>query len=146
MMHGRLDAETRDEIMNRFRDGLIDVLVATTVIEVGIDIPNATTIVIEQADRFGLAQLHQLRGVGRGDHQGLCVLVADPVTDDGLARMDAITETDDGFRIAERDLQLRGPGELFGARQSGIAALQGRPTTGRPTVASGGKKGRRLVD
>ena len=111
--------------MERFRDGAIDVLVATTVIEVGIDVPNATMIVIEQADRFGLAQLHQLRGrVGRGEKPGLCVLIADPVTEDGEARLEAIVSTDDGFRIAELDLEIRGPGELVGSRQSGLPPFQ----------------------
>lgn len=120
-MHGRLRAHERDAIMTRFRAGELDVLVCTTVIEVGVDVPGATTIVIEDADRFGLAQLHQLRGrVGRGDKPGLCVLVADAVTDEGRARIEAMVETDDGFRIAERDLAIRGPGELFGTRQSGM--------------------------
>ncbi|MCH2135637.1 MAG: ATP-dependent DNA helicase RecG [Phycisphaerales bacterium] len=120
-MHGRLKAAQRDEIMDRFRQGELDVLVCTTVIEVGVDVPGATMIVIEDADRFGLAQLHQLRGrVGRGDKPGLCVLVSDPTTEEGRARLEAMVETDDGFRIAERDLAIRGPGELFGIRQSGM--------------------------
>lgn len=120
-LHGRMSAAERDEVMHRFRDGELDVLVATTVIEVGIDVPNATMIIIEQAERFGLAQLHQLRGrVGRGDQPGLCVLVADPVTEDGAARIAAIVDTNDGFRIAQADLEIRGPGEFLGARQSGL--------------------------
>ena len=124
-LHGRMHASERDEIMHRYRAGDIDVLVATTVIEVGIDVPNATMIVIEQAERFGLAQLHQLRGrVGRGDQPGVCVLVSDPVTEDATARLDAIVGTDDGFQIAQADLDIRGPGEFLGARQSGLAPFK----------------------
>jgi ATP-dependent DNA helicase RecG len=120
-MHGRLEAPERERIMDQFRRGDLDVLVATTVIEVGVDVPEATLIVIEDADRFGLAQLHQLRGrVGRGDVSGTCVLIAEPTTDEGLRRIEAMVETTDGFRIAERDLEIRGPGELFGAKQSGM--------------------------
>jgi len=111
-VHGRMKSEDREKTMNAFREGNVDVLVATTVIEVGIDIANATIIVIEHADRFGLAQLHQLRGrVGRGSLPGVCALIASPTTSDA---------TTDGFRIAEKDLEIRGPGELFGAKQSGI--------------------------
>jgi ATP-dependent DNA helicase RecG len=120
-MHGRMKAAERDAIMDRFRAGEVDALVATVVIEVGVDVPNATVMVIEHADRFGLAQLHQLRGrVGRGPKGGVCVLVANPITDDGRARLEAIKSTDDGFKISELDLAIRGPGELFGARQSGL--------------------------
>ena len=120
-MHGRMKPEERDAVMDRFRAGEIDALVATVVIEVGVDVPNATVMVIEHADRFGLAQLHQLRGrVGRGPKGGVCVLVADPTTDDGRARIEAIRSTDDGFRVSELDLAIRGPGELFGAKQSGL--------------------------
>ncbi|MCP3902846.1 MAG: ATP-dependent DNA helicase RecG [Planctomycetes bacterium] len=121
-LHGRLDRDERDEIMGRFRDGQLDALVATTVIEVGVDVPRATVMIIEHADRFGLAQLHQLRGrIGRGARRGVCVLVADPTTEDAEARIAAIAGTTDGFEIAERDLEIRGPGELFGAKQSGMA-------------------------
>jgi ATP-dependent DNA helicase RecG len=124
-LHGRLKAATRDQVMGRFRAGLIDVLVATTVIEVGVDVPNATVMVIESADRFGLAQLHQLRGrVGRGAAASRCILIADPVTADAQARLAAIAETTDGFVLAEKDLELRGPGELFGARQAGAAPFR----------------------
>ena len=111
--------------MAAFRDGTLRVLVATTVIEVGVDVPNASLMVILGADRFGLAQLHQLRGrVGRGAAASTCVLVADPATEDGQARLDAVVGTTDGFVIAEEDLRLRGPGEVVGERQSGLARLQ----------------------
>jgi ATP-dependent DNA helicase RecG len=120
-MHGRMKPDERDAIMDRFRAGEIDALVATVVIEVGVDVPNATVMVIEHADRFGLAQLHQLRGrVGRGPKGGVCVMVAEPTTDDGRARIEAIRSTDDGFRVSELDLAIRGPGELFGSKQSGL--------------------------
>ena len=120
-VHGRMKSEDREKTMNAFREGNVDVLVATTVIEVGIDIANATIIVIEHADRFGLAQLHQLRGrVGRGSLPGVCALIASPTTSDAMERLKVIVETTDGFRIAEKDLEIRGPGELFGAKQSGI--------------------------
>ena len=120
VLHGRINRDERRRVMDDFRAGRIDVLVATTVIEVGVDVPNATMMVVEHADRFGLAQLHQLRGrIGRGERPSLCVLIGDPVSDDGTARINAMVATNDGFVIAEKDLEIRGPGELFGWRQSG---------------------------
>jgi ATP-dependent DNA helicase RecG len=117
LVHGRLKVEERDEVMRRFRSGEVNVLVATTVIEVGIDVPNATIMLIEHPDRFGLAQLHQLRGrIGRGAEESYCILLAEGVTPD---RLHAFAATEDGFRIAELDLAERGMGDLIGARQSG---------------------------
>jgi ATP-dependent DNA helicase RecG len=111
--------------MDRFREGAYDILVATVVIEVGVDVPNASCMVIEDAERFGLAQLHQLRGrVGRGEHQSYCVLLADPKTEDGVQRLDVMVRTTDGFEIAEEDLRLRGPGEFHGTKQSGLLKLR----------------------
>jgi ATP-dependent DNA helicase RecG len=125
LVHGRLKAEERDRIMRAFRDGALKLLVATTVVEVGVDIPNATVMVVEHAERFGLAQLHQLRGrVGRGAAAGYCLLVnRGPVSGLAAERLRAIEREHDGFKIAEADLRLRGPGELLGARQSGLADL-----------------------
>ncbi len=120
-LHGRLRTGTREHILQRFRSGLIDALVATTVVEVGVDVPNAAIMVVEHADRFGLAQLHQLRGrVGRGAKKSLCVLVADDPTDEARDRLGVLETTADGFVLAEKDFELRGPGELFGTRQSGV--------------------------
>jgi len=126
VLHGRMKVDERARAMEALREGRTQVLVATTVIEVGIDVPNATLMVIEDADRFGLSQLHQLRGrVGRGTAQSSCILVSDPKTEDGQARLDAMLETTDGFRIAERDLELRGIGELLGdRRQHGMSDLR----------------------
>jgi ATP-dependent DNA helicase RecG len=120
VLHGRMKVEERDRAMQALRAGAVDVLVATTVIEVGIDVPNATVMVIEDADRFGLSQLHQLRGrVGRGGHQSYCILVADPTTDEARARLEVMVETTDGFRIAQRDLEIRGVGEMIGLASRG---------------------------
>lgn len=126
-VHGRMKRDVRESIMDRFRAGKIDVLVATTVIEVGVDVPNANLMVIEHAERFGLAQLHQLRGrVGRGSggRKALCVFIADAKTDDAVLRMKAISETTDGFKIAEQDFLIRGMGKLFGTEQHGSMDLR----------------------
>lgn len=121
LMHGRLHSDEKDAVMRAFSEGSIHVLVSTTVVEVGVNVPNATFMTIYDAERFGLAQLHQLRGrVGRGEHQSYCVLIADPKTDEGKERMTSMTETNDGFRLAEKDLELRGSGDFFGKRQSGL--------------------------
>ncbi|HWA83560.1 MAG TPA: ATP-dependent DNA helicase RecG, partial [Fimbriimonadaceae bacterium] len=120
LLHGQMKPREKEEAMDLFRKAEIDVLVSTTVIEVGVDVPNASIMVIEDANRFGLSQLHQLRGrVGRGQWQSFCVLVAEAKSDDARARMDIMVATTDGFRIAEEDLKLRGPGELAGTKQSG---------------------------
>lgn len=121
LLHGRLPSEEKEDVMQKFRRNDIQILVATTVVEVGVDVPNATVMIIEHAERFGLAQLHQLRGrIGRGAQQSHCILVAPGrMTDDARARLETMVRTTDGFEIAETDLQLRGPGEFFGTRQSG---------------------------
>lgn len=122
LMHGRLSADEKDAVMRAFSEGTIQVLVSTTVVEVGVNVPNATFMIVYDAERFGLAQLHQLRGrVGRGEHQSYCILLADPKSDEGKERMQSMTETNDGFRLAEKDLELRGgPGDFFGRKQSGL--------------------------
>jgi ATP-dependent DNA helicase RecG len=121
LLHGRMKQPERDEVMDRFKNGAIDILVCTTVIEVGIDVPNATVIVIEHAERFGLSQLHQLRGrVGRGEHQSFCVLISpDEISEESKTRIETIVSTNDGFTISEEDLKQRGAGELIGFRQHG---------------------------
>ena len=122
LLHGRLDADLKDQVMRMFQKGELQILVATTVIEVGVDVPNATVMVIEHAERFGLAQLHQLRGrIGRGAAKSYCILMTGgKVTEEGERRLDAMVRTNDGFQIAELDLELRGPGEFFGTRQAGM--------------------------
>jgi ATP-dependent DNA helicase RecG len=122
LLHGRLDADEKEVIMRRFQRGEIDVLVATTVIEVGVDVPNATVMVVEHAERFGLAQLHQLRGrVGRGAAKSYCILMTGPrVSEQAEERLSAMVRTQDGFELAELDLTMRGPGEFFGTRQAGL--------------------------
>ena len=125
LLHGRMKGEEKEAIMQAFKQGGIDLLVSTTVIEVGVNVPNATVMIIMDADRFGLSQLHQLRGrVGRGDKQSYAVLVANPKTESGKRRMKIMTETTNGFVLAEEDLKLRGSGEIFGTRQSGIPEFQ----------------------
>jgi ATP-dependent DNA helicase RecG len=128
LLHGRLKAAERRDVMRAFKEGELDVLVATTVIEVGVDVPNATIMIVQEADRFGLAQLHQLRGrVGRGAEQSYCLLISRPkeeLTDAAQARLEALVETTDGFELADRDLDLRGEGQLLGTRQSGLSDLR----------------------
>jgi ATP-dependent DNA helicase RecG len=125
LVHGRLKAKEKQTVMAAFADGQVDVLVSTTVIEVGVDVPNAALMVVENADRFGLSQLHQLRGrVGRGQHQSYCVLLSDNKAPETRQRLKVLTQTGDGFRIAEEDLKARGPGDFFGKRQHGLPQLR----------------------
>ena len=125
LLHGKMKSDEKDAIMQDFKEGKTDILVSTTVIEVGVNVPNATVMLIMDADRFGLSQLHQLRGrVGRGDKQSYAVLVANPKTESGKKRMKIMTETTDGFVLAEEDLKMRGSGEIFGTRQSGLPEFQ----------------------
>jgi ATP-dependent DNA helicase RecG len=125
LLHGSMKAAEKDMVMRRFRDGELDILVATSVIEVGIDVPNATVMVIEDADRFGLSQLHQFRGrVGRGMHQSYCYVLSADAGVQAQERLEVFQATDDGFRLAEEDLRLRGPGDFFGVRQSGVPELR----------------------
>ncbi|MFI2857630.1 ATP-dependent DNA helicase RecG [Paenibacillus sp. JSM ZJ436] len=121
LLHGRMTAGEKDEVMRDFYSNDLQLLISTTVVEVGVDVPNATLMVIMDADRFGLSQLHQLRGrVGRGAHASFCILVADPKSEVGRERMEVMTDTEDGFEVARRDLDLRGPGDFFGTKQSGL--------------------------
>jgi ATP-dependent DNA helicase RecG len=149
LLHGRLSSEEKEDVMQKFRRNEVRILVTTTVVEVGVDVPNATVMVIEHAERFGLAQLHQLRGrIGRGAQKSHCILVAPyRMTDDGRARLETMVRTSNGFEIAETDLQLRGPGEFFGTRQSGELGFHlANPLRDRDLLESARKEAFLLVE
>jgi ATP-dependent DNA helicase RecG len=149
LLHGRLPSEEKEDVMQRFRRNEVQILVTTTVVEVGVDVPNATVMVIEHAERFGLAQLHQLRGrIGRGAQKSHCILIAPyRMTDDGRARLETMVRTSNGFEIAETDLQLRGPGEFFGTRQSGELGFHlASPLRDRELLESARKEAFLLVE
>lgn len=147
LLHGRMKSDEKDEIMKDFKEGKYDILVSTTVVEVGVDVPNATVMVILDADRFGLAQLHQLRGrVGRGSRASYCILCADPKTDYGKERMQTMVETTDGFVISQKDLELRGPGEVLGSRQSGLPDFRiGDPVANFNTLQAAMEEARAII-
>jgi ATP-dependent DNA helicase RecG len=149
LLHGRMKPAEKDDVMARFVAGAIHVLVSTTVVEVGVDVPNASVMIVEHAERFGLAQLHQLRGrIGRDRHASTCVLLyAAPWSDEARDRLTAMAESNDGFALAERDLAIRGPGDVFGTRQSGVPWLRaGDPVRDADLLALAHDEARALVD
>ncbi len=147
LLHGRMKGEEKDAVMQAMQGGEIDLLVATSVVEVGIDISNATVIVIEDAERFGLAQLHQFRGrVGRGDHPSYCILISQATTPNAVERLHALEESQDGFALAEKDLQLRGPGDFFGVRQSGLPDLKLAQLSDLRTLEQAREEATRLLE
>jgi ATP-dependent DNA helicase RecG len=149
LLHGRMKQDAKDHVMQAFMSGAVHVLVSTTVVEVGVDVPNATVMVVEHAERFGLSQLHQLRGrIGRGEWDSHCILLYQaPWSDDARERLKTMAETSDGFAIAERDLELRGPGDFFGTRQSGLPKLRtGDLVRDRDIMEEAHREARQLVE
>jgi len=151
LVHGRMKGPEKDDVMAAFQRGDIQVLVATTVIEVGVDVPNATVMIVQEADRFGLAQLHQLRGrVGRGADQSFCLLVSrakEELTDGARERLEAMVRTTDGFELAEVDLEIRGGGQLLGTRQAGLSDLKfAKLRADRPLLERARAAAQELVD
>ena len=147
LLHGRLKGDEKDRVMRAFAAGEIDILVATSVVEVGIDVPNATVMLIESAERFGLAQLHQFRGrVGRGEHKSYCILISEGNTPEAVERLRAMETTQDGFKLAEKDLELRGPGDFFGTRQSGLPPLRLAKLTDTKTLDLARRVARRIYE
>jgi len=148
LLHGQMPNDQKESVMKDFSDKKIDVLVSTTVIEVGVDVPNASIMVIYDANRFGLSQLHQLRGrVGRGEKQSYCILIADPKNDAAIERMKILTSTNDGFVLAEEDLKMRGAGDLLGNRQSGLPEFKvGNPINDINILEVAQEEAKRLFD
>jgi len=147
LLHGRMPAKEKDKTMRQFRDGELDILVSTPVVEVGIDVANATVMLIDGADRFGLAQLHQFRGrVGRGQHKSYCMLLSDTASETAKERLSALARIHDGFQLAEVDLELRGPGDFFGTRQSGLPSLRMAHISDRELLEMARNEAARLID
>jgi ATP-dependent DNA helicase RecG len=148
LIHGKLPRKEQERLMEDFTSGKIDLLVSTTILEVGIDVPDATCMIIEHAERFGLSQLHQLRGrVGRGTRQSMCLLISDTATPESQARVKAMVEHSSGFEIAQEDLKIRGPGEFFGRRQHGLTELRiGNPLTQMQLLKRAREEAIRLVN
>ncbi len=146
LLHGAMRPADKDDVMRRFRDGKTDILVSTTVIEVGIDVPNATVMVVLGAERFGLSQLHQLRGrVGRGSEQSYCFLVGDPMSPDAVRRLKALEDTHDGFELAKQDMEIRGVGDFLGTQQSGLPPLRVATLSDLATVEKARAEAERMV-
>ncbi len=147
LLHGRMSSGEKDRTMRRFRDGELDLLVTTAVVEVGIDVPNATVMLIEGADRFGLSQLHQFRGrVGRGEHKSYCILISDNPSESARERLAALERTRDGFQLAEIDLELRGPGDFFGTRQSGLPNLRMAQLSDRDLLDQARQEAKKIME